>query len=452
MQEERLHLTRTADTAGQSIVYWMRCEHRRNDNWGLLYALEQANANNLPLITLFCLAGSTPHSSYRQQDFLFRGIETLKPAFEDSGLHFVNSNAATPEDLARHISTFTPQLLVTDYSALKPQQLWLHAVLNHTECSAVQVDSRNIVPTHHVSPKQEYAARTLRPKIHRELERFLTPFPTVTRPKVSWLGDMHSEPLTPPAPEKDAPSAIMHFPTGEEAGRDVLHHFIQNRIHHYMHRNDPTKNVLSNLSPYLHYGMLSAQRVVLEMLDNKHIPQEAKEVFLEELVVRRELADNFCFYNPLYDSVNSFPDWAQKTLNKHRADPREYIYSLKEFEDGTTHDALWNAAQHELVHHGKMHGYMRMYWAKKILEWTASPEEAMHYAIYLNDKYSLDGVDCNGYTGIAWSIGGVHDRPWKERPIFGTVRYMSYNGAKRKFDIQGYIDKVRSSLTHILEE
>jgi deoxyribodipyrimidine photo-lyase len=192
--------------------------------------------------------------------------------------------------------------------------------------------------------------------------------------------------------------------------------------------------------------MLSAQRAVLETLEHPQVPVEAKEVFLEELVVRRELADNFCFYNPLYDSIKSFPQWAQNTLEKHRSDPRDYIYSLKELEQAETHDPLWNAAQQELVHYGKMHGYMRMYWAKKILEWTASPEEAMHHAIYLNDTYSLDGVDSNGYTGIAWSIGGVHDRAWRERPVFGTIRYMNYNGAKRKFNVDEYIEKIRLSV------
>jgi deoxyribodipyrimidine photo-lyase len=168
--------------------------------------------------------------------------------------------------------------------------------------------------------------------------------------------------------------------------------------------------------------------------------------FLEELVVRRELADNFCYYNAHYDQFDGFPNWAKETLREHQKDRREYIYTLKEMEAAQTHDDLWNAAQMEMVHKGKMHGYLRMYWAKKILEWTQSPQDALQVAIYLNDRYELDGRDPNGYTGIAWSIGGVHDRAWKERAIFGKVRYMSYKGASGKFDVKAYIQKVESAI------
>jgi deoxyribodipyrimidine photo-lyase len=161
--------------------------------------------------------------------------------------------------------------------------------------------------------------------------------------------------------------------------------------------------------------------------------------FLEELIVRRELSDNFCYYNQNYDNLQSFPAWARSTLEEHARDRREYLYTPEELERAHTHDDLWNAAQLEMVRRGKMHGYMRMYWAKKILEWSPSPAEALHAAIYLNDRYELDGRDPNGYVGAAWSIGGVHDRAWKERAIYGKVRYMSYNGAKRKFDVQAYI-------------
>jgi deoxyribodipyrimidine photo-lyase len=175
--------------------------------------------------------------------------------------------------------------------------------------------------------------------------------------------------------------------------------------------------------------------------------KKGREDFLEELIIRRELSDNFCFYNPDYDEFKGFPDWAKKTLDEHRKDTREYVYSLKEFEAGQTHDELWNAAQMEMVKKGKMHGYMRMYWAKKILEWTASPEEALKTAISLNDKYELDGRDPNGYVGISWSIGGVHDRAWGERPIFGKIRYMSYNGCRSKFDVKKYIEDVNTLLS-----
>ena len=201
-------------------------------------------------------------------------------------------------------------------------------------------------------------------------------------------------------------------------------------------RNNPNLDGQSNLSPYLHFGQIAASRVALEVIKS----MKDAGAFLEELIVRRELSDNFCYYNQNYDNLQGFPAWARSTLEEHSRDRREYLYTVEELERGSTHDDLWNAAQLEMVQRGKMHGYMRMYWAKKILEWTESPAEALRAAIYLNDRYELDGRDPNGYVGAAWSIGGVHDRAWKERAIYGKVRYMSYNGSKRKFDVPGYIN------------
>jgi len=180
----------------------------------------------------------------------------------------------------------------------------------------------------------------------------------------------------------------------------------------------------------------------MEVVDAK-VSKQSKDAFREELIVRRELSDNYCFYNSLYDSFEGFPSWAKKTLNEHRRDRRDYQYSRKEFEHGQTHDTLWNAAQMEMNTTGKMHGYMRMYWTKKILEWTESSEQALEVAIYLNDRYSLDGRDPNGYVGIAWSIGGVHDRAWSNRTVYGKIRSMSSHGCRSKFDVPSYIEKVK---------
>jgi deoxyribodipyrimidine photo-lyase len=247
---------------------------------------------------------------------------------------------------------------------------------------------------------------------------------------------------------------------GERAAEVALQEFLQKKLSRYNEdRNDPTLDGQSNLSPYLHFGQLSAQRVVLsvlasaqidisDVLDKKKNGASGKRgsvsAFIEELVVRRELSDNFCFYNSQYDKVEGFPAWAKKTLGEHRMDERPYVYTLSQLEAGKTHDELWNAAQLEMTKRGKMHGYMRMYWAKKIFEWSKTAEQALKSAIYLNDKYFLDGRDPNGYVGIAWSMGGVHDRAWFERPIFGKIRYMSYGGAKGKFSIAEYIRKVKA--------
>lgn len=238
----------------------------------------------------------------------------------------------------------------------------------------------------------------------------------------------------------------MWLKPGEVEAKKILYKFIKTKLNFYVNdKNNPTKDVLSNLSPYIHFGQIFAQRITWEIINSKEISKSSKDVFIEELIVRKELADNFCYYNEHYDSPNGFHPWAQKTLNSHLIDKREYIYSLKDLEDAKTHDELWNAAQLEMLQSGKMHGYMRMYWAKKILEWTETPFDAQKIAITLNDKYELDGRDPNGYAGIAWSLGGIHDRPWGlERPIFGLVRYMNYSGAKRKFNVEAYINKFKT--------
>lgn len=231
---------------------------------------------------------------------------------------------------------------------------------------------------------------------------------------------------------------------GEKAAHEKLRTFIFDKLPTYHEdRNDPTIDGQSGLSPYLHFGHIAAQRVLLEIQKHKN-NRQAEDAFIEELTVRRELADNFCFYNKNYDNPGGFPHWARQTLIDHIHDKREFIYSLEQLETAHTHDDLWNAAMTQARKTGIMHGWLRMYWAKKILEWSETPEVAMNHATFLMDKWFIDGRESNGFTGIAWSMGGVHDRAWFERPIFGKVRYMNYNGAKRKFNIIAYQTLVQS--------
>lgn len=231
---------------------------------------------------------------------------------------------------------------------------------------------------------------------------------------------------------------VKDFIGGTTAAKRHLYDFLEHKLHRYsVERNDPNSNAISNLSPYLHFGQISPLYVALKALDTD---EEACESFLEELVVRRELAINFAYYNPNYDSYSGLPAWAKRTLDHHRRDRREVIHERADFEKANTHDKYWNAAQREMLSSGKMHGYMRMYWGKKIMEWTESPEEAFKIALYLNNKYELDGRDPNGFTGVSWCFG-KHDRPWAERAIFGNIRYMNENGLKRKFDADKYASK-----------
>ena len=234
---------------------------------------------------------------------------------------------------------------------------------------------------------------------------------------------------------------------GSTAAQRQLRRFLDEKLAAYDDsRNDPAQNGQSDLSPYLHFGQLSAQRVFLEIVQAGPLRQ-SQEAFLEELIVRRELADNFCHYNPDYDNSKGFPAWAQETLKKHRDDRRPLLYDTVALAEARTHDPAWNAAQRQMVETGKMHGYMRMYWAKKILEWTSDPDTALAVAIALNNRYSLDGRDPNGYAGVAWSIGGVHDRPWSERAIFGKIRYMNAAGLRRKFkNLDAYINRFNGNV------
>jgi len=315
-------------------------------------------------------------------------------------------------------------------------------VADKIEIPFYEVDAHNIVPCWLASGKQEYSAYTFRLKIHRLLPEFLEEFEKLQKHHFNYKGTAKKivpNRLIKTLKVDTTVSEVDWIKPGEKAARKMLDEFIKYKLNRYNEkRNDPNENGQSNLSPYIHFGQISAQRVALEVKKAK-VNAKAKEAFLEELIVRRELSDNFCFYNRNYDSVNGFPEWAKKTLKKHKKDKRQYIYSLKVFEKAQTHDDLWNAAQMEMVKRGKMHGYMRMYWAKKILEWTESAEQAMKIAIYLNDKYELDGRDPNGYVGVAWSIGGVHDRAWGQRSVFGKIRYMSYNGCRAKFDVKRYV-------------
>ncbi|KAG5286003.1 hypothetical protein AALO_G00009900 [Alosa alosa] len=306
----------------------------------------------------------------------------------------------------------------------------------------IQVDAHNVVPCWEASGKLEYSARTIRGKITKLLPTFLTEFPVVdkhphsssrTAKAVNW-----SEILSSLVVDRGVGEVDWAKP-GTSGGMAMLESFIDQRLGDFAAlRNNPNVAALSQLSPWIHFGHLSAQRVVRQVQKNGKKFSDSVASFTEELVVRRELADNFCFYNKNYDNIEGAYEWARKTLQDHAKDKRTHVYTREQLEQAKTHDKLWNAAQTQVLTEGKMHGFMRMYWAKKILEWTSSPEEALAIAIYLNDRYSLDGCDPNGYVGCMWSICGIHDQGWAERPVFGKIRYMNYDGCKRKFDVAQY--------------
>jgi len=403
----RVRLIHEAPETKGPVVYWMSRDQRAQDNWALIYALEEAKKRSVECLVVFCLIDHFLGAIKRQYDFMLAGLDETAAILKKKDIRFVIVKGEPKHEIPTFLQTHRAGLLVTDFDPLNIKKTWKKQVAKAIDIPMVEVDAHNIVPCWVVSQKQEFGAYTIRPKIKKLLLEFLVEFPKTI--------------------------------SGATDATRALHDFLEHRLEGYAERrNDPTVDGQSRLSAFLHFGQLSAQRVALEVSASK-APRADRDAFLEELIVRRELSDNFCEYNPEYDSVLGFPDWAKRSHDKHRHDRREYLYSMKQFEEAKTHDDLWNAAQMQMVKTGRMHGYMRMYWAKKILEWTRDPEEAMKVAIHLNDTYELDGRDPNGYAGVAWSIGGVHDRAWISRPVFGQIRYMNRNGCDRKFDTDLYI-------------
>ncbi len=427
------------------VIYWMSRDQRVDDNWALLYAREQAAILKQPLVVVFCLVPKFLGATFQQYSFMLDGLKEFEKRVSSFGIGFVLLSGQPESEIPGFMKKLQAGVLVTDFSPLRLARGWRSRVAKRIDVVGYEVDAHNIVPCWEASDKQEYAAYTIRPKINRLLPEYLVNIPKLEKTpfggsafsiKTDWEGLLKSLPVD------RAVGFIDTFKTGEVAAGKAMGDFLNDRLPYYANlRNDPTECGQSDLSPYLHFGQLSAQRLAFEV-KKRAGNTTAGQDFLEELVIRRELADNFCYYNQSYDTTASFPRWAKETLAEHRSDRREYLYSLKQFETAQTHDDLWNAAQLQMVFSGKMHGYLRMYWAKKILEWSSSPEQAMETAIYLNDRYSLDGRDPNGYAGIAWSIGGVHDRAWPQRPIFGKIRYMSYNGSRSKFNVKKYIEQI----------
>ena len=421
------------------ILYWLHRDLRARHNWGLIHARQEALRRRTAVAAVFCLDPAFPGATLRSYDFLLAGLEETAETLRQENIPLILLTGDPPGEVDTLCRQVQPALVVTDFDPLHVKRHWLQSLVN-MGWPIHEVDSRNIVPCWLASPQNEYAARTFRPKIHRQLPTFLRHFPELSPHPHSWSGLPPGKAFTElraALPVDNTVQPVTWLQPGESAAWQMLDRFLAEKLSKYPRRNDPTLDATSKLSPYLHFGMISAQAIMLTIRERR-LQGEEIDAFTEELIVRRELSDNFCLYTPDYDQVSSFPIWARQSLELHLRDRRPYLYNDEEFEQGLTHDALWNAAQRQMVSTGRMPGYLRMYWAKKILEWSKEPSRALRLAIRLNDRYALDGRDSNGYAGIAWSIGGVHDRAWPERPIFGKVRYMNEAGARRKFDVERY--------------
>jgi deoxyribodipyrimidine photo-lyase len=436
-------------TEGRCVVYWMQRAQRGFDNPALEIAINAANELRKPIVVFFGLHPGYHNANLRHYTFLVEGIAEIARRVEARGAAFV-FRPYPDHGLPRFCDEVRPCLVIGDENPLRQPEAWRQSAARILRMPFWTVDADVIVPTKFF-PKEEFAARTLRPKIQKLLPSFLEPLKN-TKAHVKWAADdlplsAAIEPAQALAslPLDRSTGPVSAFKGGAIAGQKMLQQFVREKLSAYdTARNLPDRPGTSSMSAYLHFGHLGPHTIALAVQEADS-PQQAREAYLEEMIVRRELAINFAARNPLYDRLEGCPEWARKTLRERMGDIRDHLYSEEQFESAETHDPLWNAAQLEMIATGRMHGYLRMYWAKKILEWTKTPEEAFEIAVRLNDRYELDGRDPNGYTGIAWAIGGKHDRPWAPaRPVFGMVRYMNFNGCARKFDVKAYIRQVES--------
>lgn len=439
---------------GRYVLYWMQQSQRAEYNHALKYAIQQANTLGKSVLVGFGLMDDYPEANLRHLTFMLEGLQETQATLATQGIKMVIQRES-PVDVALALGK-DAALIVCDRGYLRHQKAWRTHVALSADCPVVQVESDVVVPIALVSDKAEYAARTIRPKIHRHLDNCLVPFwPSKVKKKSLGL-KIHSLDLKNIGTllnrlslDRQVAPVTRFFKGGPSQAMARFEDFIQNKFHRYVeNRNQPQTDDISHMSPYLHFGQISPLYLALRVKADGERLVDAQEAYLEELIVRRELAMNFSHYNPKYDSFACLPQWVQKTLQEHRKDPRQSVYTRSQLENAATHDAYWNAAMKEMKITGFMHNYMRMYWGKKILEWSRTPEHAFRTTLAINNKYFIDGRDPNSYAGVAW-IFGMHDRAWFERPIFGKVRYMAASGLERKCDIQGYVNKVDSLATRL---
>jgi deoxyribodipyrimidine photo-lyase len=432
---------------GAYVLYWMQQSQRAEYNHALEYAIQQANKLDQGVLVVFGLMDDYSEANLRHYTFMLEGLQETRAALGGRGIKMV-VQTGNPADVALSAGK-KASLIVCDRGYLRHQIKWRKKVGKNAGCRVVQVESDVVVPLEVVSGKVEYAARTIRPKIHKHLNDYLVEFrPTKIKKsslqlRVSGIDLSNIDAvLKNMSLDRSVLPASGYFKGGTARARKMFAEFLQRRFKNYVdNRNQPQTDDVSHMSKYLHFGQISPLYLALQVQGTGKRFKEARDAFLEELVVRRELAMNFVYYTPEYDSYRCLPGWAKKTLSDHKNDKREQVYTRRQLEDAKTHDEYWNAAMREMKSTGFMHNYMRMYWGKKILEWSRTPQQAYRTTLAINNKYFLDGRDANSYTGVAW-VFGVHDRAWSERPVFGKIRYMAATGLERKCDIEAYVKKV----------
>lgn len=437
------------------VLYWMQMNRRAESNHALEFAAARANALKLPLLVYEGLTCTYPYASDRFHTFQLEAVPGTQARLAQRGIGYLfhlRRRRADPNDAFYRVAAGAALVVTDDYPVFISRE-HNRAVPDKVGIPFLAVDSSCIVPMR-LFEKKEYGAYTLRPKLHRVLPEWLHPVEPV-EPRVKWSGpvplaaELHTEVKLDQIPALVASCEIDHavppsvcFHGGRTNAEAQLRLFIKDRLKRYARdRNEPAAHATSDLSPWLHFGHLAALEVALAAQLEAAESGTSADEFLEELIVRRELAFNHALHARDPQALDNVPNWAQQTLRKHDGDARPWTYSRGEFERAATHDALWNATQKELLWRGKIHGYYRMYWGKKVMEWSRSHQEALDTMIYLHDRYALDGRDPNTYTNILWCFG-LHDRPWQERPVFGMTRYMTLDGMKRKTGVDAYLREI----------
>lgn len=450
IDSSRLHrLNQRPPRRGHHVLYWMQQAQRATCNHALEYAVRCANADGVPLLIAFGLTENEPEANARHYHFMLEGLAETQRQLAARGLGLV-VRFGHPPDVALSFGARATRI-VCDRGYLRHQRQWRRRVSREAECSVMEVETDLVVPVQVASSKAEFAARTIRPKIHHHLDDYLVELrPTPIR-RAS-VHERHDDGAEPDLSDIDRLVATMnvdqsvrpspYFRGGSRQAHDRLRRFVANDLPVYAdRRNQPHLDHVSHLSAHLHFGQISPIEVALAVWEARVAPRH-RDAYLEALIVRRELAHNHVWFTPNYDKFSGLPAWARRELNAHRHDPRPYRYTRRQLEAAQTHEPFWNAAMREMRLTGYMHNHMRMYWGKKILEWTNTPEHAYRTTLALNNRYFLDGRDPNSYANVGW-IFGLHDRPWQRRPIFGTVRWMATEGLRRKTDPEAYMAKVQ---------
>ena len=446
IQKERIKLLNNGKVCdGNYVLYWMQAAQRAEYNHALEYAIRTANKLKKSVLVFFGITESWPEANQRHYHFMLEGLQEVQKALEAKGIQMV-IRRESPDSGAVELAK-DAALVIVDAGQLRIQKKWRANAAKQIDCPLYEVETNLIVPVEEASSKENFSAGTFRPRITRKLDHYLVPLKH-SKVKLDSLGVKFQtfgiENIDKALSKLDIDRSVAKvdgFHGGTKQAKHRLSSFLKNKLDRFANlRNDPTADHVSNMSPYLHFGQISPLYIALKVSKTS---SAGKDSYLEELIVRRELSHNFVSYNDRYDSFACLEPWAKRTLNFHRRDKRDYVYSLEQFEKAQTHDPYWNAAQKEMVITGKMHGYMRMYWGKKILEWSRNPQAGFKIALKLNNKYELDGRDPNAFAGVAWCFG-KHDRAWGERSVFGKIRYMNAAGLKRKFDADAYVKKIQA--------